>query len=251
MSTPVKGPVDWITICGSIASILAVFGFTLAGPLLSLKKHIKESTTKIPRSTWEPSSMIPTPRTSPAKTLWEHADLKGRDSQGRTADLIVHVLSQEYNWALASSNTVQHLGKNQPPDVIRSHLRQPGLERQMRTATDVIAIGTASCEGSVEAEGQRARDRADQLLIWLRESLPGFDDPAQRPDLWRLNLGKYRGECDPASGSRIQQRRIIYLTVVRKDPGIELTSATRNAINSSGALGFQLDEYHDFDMILR
>jgi hypothetical protein len=254
MSTPVKSPVDWITIGGSIASILALFGVTLAGSLpfiFNFKEKLEVSTTKIPRSTWERSPIIPTPKPSPAIELWEKAELKGRDSQGRTADLIVHVLSQEYNWALASSTMVQHLGKDQDPDVIRKHLKQSGLERQMRIATDIIAVGTASCEGSIEEERERARARADRLLIWLRESMPGFDDMEQRPDLWRLNLGKYRGECDSDGSSRIQQRRIIFLTVVKKDPGIDLEGALRNAINSSGALGFQLDEYHDFEMILR
>jgi len=167
------------------------------------------------------------------------------------------VLSQNYYWAYESKALVLYQGEK---GEIQDHLQAPGLQTQIADATDVIAVGTASCEGSRSREANRAALRAERLEDWLHEAMPDATTLASRPQLWRLNLGKYRTPepCEPLPDNPTWeqdkthwQRRVVFLLLDRTGTHYsdsELEVLLRKAMNREAALDIHPRDYWEFDL---
>lgn len=135
----------------------------------------------------------------------------------------VFVLSEEFCWIRGRQGgptelpQVERLGTPVAEKEVLAFLKSDGLQHQMRAATDVVAVGLASCEGQESRELRRAEARAMQLVYWLRQAHPAD----HLVNLWRVNVGQHRGPCPGATALETRrQRPVLFVALVRKR-GIE------------------------------
>lgn len=163
-----------------------------------------------------------------------------RDLKGNSGAIETIVLSNDYAWAFQSHTTVEREG--QVAD-IRQHLMTPGISSEIAKYTDVIAVGTASNEGALTnstEEASRASRRADQLQLWIKEYV------ATSNPLHRLSLGYYKAEDLKKQSS--DQRRVVIVGVLRKDPALDLREALKNSLPFISTFPFKLREYSSFEL---
>lgn len=190
----------------------------------------------------EPSEPVPTvqppsPPPPPPVIPWDLTPGKEFD---------IFVLSQEYRWELGTNRVMR-------PDGILADMGQNFdllLEQHGRRYKDLIAVGTASCEGEEGVEIDRAEGRAEQMILWLREALDRIGDREER-HLYRLNLGRYRSCAGSLFSSTERQRRIILIAIKERRPDMGLTAlgqALRAELDDPGRLplGFATVEYLRF-----
>jgi len=179
------------------------------------------------------------------KTWYDH-DIEGADKQGRRAKFRIRILSQEYRWVFGSSDMIE-IGNSRDEDgrEIRRLFEKRNMQEYMRRMTDVIAVGTASVEGERREEVQRANERADRILSWIRP-LPFRDPPI---GLHKLNLGQFRQVCDPGSENTSHQRRLIIVGVLEKETGSNICQALYNTLTgiSLERLPFNVRCYSNFE----
>lgn len=159
-----------------------------------------------------------------------------------TAKFDIYILSGECSWKFASINIA--LSPNETRKDIKSHLAD--LINRMKQATDIICVGSASVEGRLAEEENRATARAEQLIVWLREVLP------YRIPLWTLDFGQFKGTFDkwesPSHSQTAHQRKVILIGVYEKAEGINLREALRNVLEQEGALPYNLDDFSKFEL---
>lgn len=208
-----------------------------------------------PRQVWASIPAVPGPFPPSPEVFgeWEYQEFPCEDLTCR-----LFVLSQNYYWAYESRAVVLYQGEE--CDIYDDHLMTPGLQAQMADATDVIAVGTASCEGHRTMEATRAALRAQRLEDWLREALPDATNLASRPQLWRLNLGKFRSPepCDPLPDNPTWeqdkthlQRKVVFLLLDRRGTDYtdnELEDLLQRAMNEEAALDIHPRDYWEFDL---
>ncbi|HKH48732.1 MAG TPA: hypothetical protein VKM72_29045 [Thermoanaerobaculia bacterium] len=162
-------------------------------------------------------------------------------------DFDVFVLSQEYRWQRGKTTVLD------PDGLVTS------LERELDTLVrqtggeyaDLIAVGTASCEGGPDEELKRAQERADQIVIWTRKALVRAGEPSRRT-LHTLNLGKYARDCSDSPVIRAdprltdEQRRIILIACKTKVHTKELVKALHRRMNEERPFGIHPDDYTTF-----
>ncbi len=166
---------------------------------------------------------------------------KGTDSQGRTAEFNIAVLSIEYKWKFGSSYQIQYNDRVINVDQLKSYLEEQGIYRIMENPTEVISIGTASCEGKPATEERRAFERAKQIQL-LTKSLFGKVSSVKGYRL--LNLGQFVGEdCQSDRESTSYQRSLIIMGVKRKSEGVVLDEALRSRLVQKPFADFSLEDY--------
>ncbi|MDO8793630.1 MAG: hypothetical protein Q7J25_03325 [Vicinamibacterales bacterium] len=131
------------------------------------------------------------------------------DGAGKSATYRIIALSNTFFWKRRETTiVVDSDGRNV---LLESYLASSGVSAQLNAATDLIAVGTASCEGGAEVENDRAMARADNLSAWLRKvMLPTVEH------LFALNLGQYITDCSRDQNDR--QRVVLIVAVVDKQP---------------------------------
>lgn len=151
----------------------------------------------------------PPPPPPPPDTGW-------RKEPAGAFDLFV--LSQEKRWKLGTAKVVDADGED--VEDMRSKLKLLLWQLRMDYG-DLIAVGTASCEGALGRESSRAGRRSEHLVEWLREALADLNDPEPR-QIYRLSLGRFR-ECGGLSPEETDdQRRIIVLAIRNRHHGLSL-----------------------------
>ena len=167
--------------------------------------------------------------------------VEGTDSQGKTAEFNVAVLSREYKWQFGSSYQVKYNDRLIPIDTLRSDLEAEGIQRIMENPSQVISVGTASCEGSPVQEERRAFERAKQIQL-LGKKL--FSQVSSVRNYRLLNLGQFRGEnCTLNQDETSYQRSVIIIGVKQESPGVILDEALRSRLEKKPFGDFQIDEY--------
>ncbi|HEY9705846.1 MAG TPA: serine/threonine protein kinase, partial [Allocoleopsis sp.] len=120
---------------------------------------------------------------------------------------------------------------------LKSKLEKDGIRRVMQNPNRIISVGTASCEGELVKEENRAFQRA----VNIRENLVKKLLPAKDYNL--LNLGQNKtAECVPNPEITSFQRSIIIIGVKKDTPGIILNEALRDRLLGQ-IEGLNLDEY--------
>ncbi len=165
----------------------------------------------------------------------------GTDSKGRTAEFEVAVLSREYEWKLGSSYEIQSAGQIINVNDLITRLQQEGIQNRLGNSTDIISVGTASCEGDLQTEEIRALERAKSIQI-LAKTLFG-NTPAIK-DYHLLNLGKFKN-CSSNSNPSLTsyQRSIIIVGVTKKTPGVILDEALSDRLSSKPFGDFKIEDY--------
>ncbi|MEC4812595.1 MAG: serine/threonine-protein kinase [Scytonema sp. PMC 1069.18] len=166
---------------------------------------------------------------------------EGKDSEGRVAEFNVAVLSVEYKWLLGSYFQIRHNDQIINLDNLRANLEQEGIQRIMENPSEIISVGTASCEGAVEVEQRRAFERAKQIQLLVKKlfihtpSLKGYR---------LLNLGQFqRSDCQPNQDLTAYQRSIIIIGVKKQSEGVILDEALRNRLEKKPFADFKLEDY--------
>ncbi|MCU0515484.1 MAG: serine/threonine protein kinase [Oscillatoria sp. Prado101] len=166
---------------------------------------------------------------------------EGRDSKGRTAEFSVAVLSVEYKWSFGSSYQIQYNDKVIAVDDLRANLEQEGIQKIMENPSEIISIGTASCEGERSVEERRALERAKQIQL-LSKKL--FSKLGSVKGYRLLNLGQFaRGECQTSGDLTSYQRSIIIIGVRKKSEGVLLDEALRSRLENKPFADFTLEDY--------
>ncbi|AFZ14969.1 serine/threonine protein kinase [Crinalium epipsammum PCC 9333] len=166
---------------------------------------------------------------------------EGTDSQGKTAEFEVAVLSREYEWRLGSASQIQSNDEIIKVQDLQQRLEQQGVLNRLGDTTDIMSVGTASCEGAVAAEELRALQRAKNIQL-LTKTLFGNSPTVKNYHL--LNLGKFK-DCEktinPSETS--YQRSLIIVGVSKKDEGVLLDEALYDRLNKKPFGDFKLEDY--------
>jgi hypothetical protein len=173
------------------------------------------------------------------KTSWKPPKKEeGADNQGRTAKFEFYSLINDYGWKIGSTDTVENLTN---PQVVKAQefldrkLSEQGIRTRIQKSSDVIAVGVASCEGSVSLE----RERADKRGKVIRQALePIFTSTEGK--LHVLLLGKYNDtNCHNQSrNDTAKQRSLLIIGVTDKMPDVNLQEASEKAIKKYELKGY-------------
>lgn len=147
-----------------------------------------------------------------------------KDSKGRTASIVIHLLTDEHRWKLSRWDLLENLKSEVDFSV--------PMRRLMNSATEIICIGASSEEienGYSQDEGRKREEwwagrRADSIAMWVRAAL---DKPI---NVRKLNIG----HRDPANEREAQsdtsdQRRVIIVLVLKEEEGVDMDQALRDA----------------------
>ncbi len=186
---------------------------------------------------------LPTPGQSPQKKgdVDYFPYVEGTDSQGRTAEFNIAVLSREYKWQIGSSYQVKYNDQLIPLDTLQSSLEQEGIRRIMENPSAIISVGTASCEGSPASEERRAFERAKQIQLLVKKL---FRDVSSVQDYRLLNLGQFKQDnCQSNQDETSYQRSIIIIGVRKQTEGVVLDEALRSRLEKKPFGDFKLEDY--------
>ncbi|MBD2384515.1 serine/threonine protein kinase [Cylindrospermum sp. FACHB-282] len=166
---------------------------------------------------------------------------EGKDSQGRVAEFNIAVLSVEYKWLLGSNFQIKYNDKIISLDLLRSNLEQEGIQKLMENPSEIISVGTASCEGKVTAEQRRALERSQQIQLLAKKL---FNNTPSVKGYRLLNLGQFqRVDCQANQDSTAYQRSIIIIGVKKQSEGVILDEALRDRLEKKPFADFKLEDY--------
>lgn len=134
------------------------------------------------------------------------------------AQVEISVLDAEHHWPIGKADRIIRPGGGEV--LFEEFFNSSGIERRLRKAKDIIAIGTASCEmetpggNGEQREEARAKDRALQLINWLRP----LDSLSESTSLYMVNLGRFQDDNCPSNPYETrQQRNAILVSVLYKE----------------------------------
>jgi eukaryotic-like serine/threonine-protein kinase len=160
------------------------------------------------------------------------------DSQGKSAEFNMAILTEEYRWHPGSSTEVSLVGdKPKPLKNLKRLLEEKGITKIMDNPNQVIAVGTSSCEGSPQEEETRAMERAKTIQNDLGRAIFSVRDYPI------LNLGQYRRDtCSRSGKDNSFQRTIILMGIRRESPGVVLNEALYTRLQNISK-EFKLEDY--------
>jgi hypothetical protein len=175
--------------------------------------------------------------------------IKGKDKKGNEATFEFYTLfgvNDDYFWAYESSDRIEDTSRKRllnAENFFDEQFNQIGIKQRIVNALDVISVGVASCEGAKQKEEVRAKNRAKAIRRSIRTIATTV-----RGELPLLLLGQYQDEkCLQQNSDKTQdQRSIIIIGVVQKDPNVDLNEAVQNAmtnLSSSKELKLELEKY--------
>ncbi len=166
---------------------------------------------------------------------------EGKDSQGRVAEFNIAVLSVEYKWQLGSTYQIKYNDQTITLDSLKSNLEQEGIQKIMENPSEIISVGTASCEGNITAEQSRALERSQQIQLLGKKI---FSNTPSVKGYRLLNLGQFqRKDCQANQDSTAYQRSIIIIGVKKQAEGVILDEALRDRLEKKPFADFKLEDY--------
>lgn len=165
--------------------------------------------------------------------------LSAKDSQGKSAEINMAVLSDKYEWQLASDNQVKLKGQTQslPISVLKQELVKQGIFKIMDNPNRIVAIGTASCEGSGTEEELRALNRARTIQEQLVKQL------FQVKKYPILNLGQFkRDNCQINTTETSFQRSLVIVGLRKESEGLLIKEAVYQRLSKT-IKNFKIDDY--------
>ncbi len=162
------------------------------------------------------------------------------DSQNRSAEINMAILSDRYEWKLASNDRVRLKGKTESipiADLTKELEKRKDIFKVMNNPNRIIAIGTASCEGTVPTEEARAMNRATIIQSKIIKQL--FEVKEYRI----LNLGQFkRDNCQKNIKGTSLQRSLVIIGMRNESPGLEVKAALYKRLGET-IKDFNLQDY--------
>jgi hypothetical protein len=157
--------------------------------------------------------------------------IEGKDKAGRRGVFDVVVLNKSFLWVRGSSDALEKDGRT----IARADLAAAVLDDEvcaaLADATDVIAVGTASQEGTAAEEMARAERRARTAAQLVGGAVTG------NVPVWTLNLGQYRDPCeDCETGGTSWQRPFIVIAVKSLKTDADMGEALADAMTGKERL---------------
>ncbi|MBD2446335.1 serine/threonine protein kinase [Nostoc sp. FACHB-152] len=166
---------------------------------------------------------------------------EGRDSQGKTAEFSIAILSNEYKWLLNSNFQIKHNDKIVSLDFLKLNLEQQGIQQMMEYPTDIISVGLASCEGNIAVAQRLGLERAKQIQLLAKKL---FSNTSSIKRYRLLNLGKFqKSNCQPNQDLTAYQSSVIIIGVRKKSKGVILDEALRDRLVNKPFADFKLEDY--------
>jgi eukaryotic-like serine/threonine-protein kinase len=165
--------------------------------------------------------------------------LSAKDSRGNSAEINMAVLSDRYEWQLASDNQVKLKGETRslPISVLKQELIKQGIFKIMDNPNRIVAIGTASCEGSNAEEELRALSRAKTIQDQIVKQL------FQVKEYPILNLGQFkRDNCQRDSTGTSFQRSLVIIGLRKESTGLMVKEAVYQRLGKT-IKNFNIDDY--------
>ncbi len=165
--------------------------------------------------------------------------LSAKDSQGKSAEINMAVLSDRYEWQLGSDNQVKLKGQNQsvPISVLKKELEKQGIFKIMDNPNRIIALGAASCEGAGPIEEARAMSRGQVIQSQLVKQL------FQVKEYPVLNLGQFkRDNCKLNTIGTSFQRGLVIVGMRNETAGLEVKAALYQRLGKT-IKGLNLNDY--------
>jgi eukaryotic-like serine/threonine-protein kinase len=165
--------------------------------------------------------------------------LTATDRRGKSSEINMAVLSDRYEWGLASSDQIKLKGKTEtlPISVLKQELEKQGIFKIMDNPNRIIAIGTASCEGANPEEEARAMNRAKTIHEQLIKKL------FQVKEYRVLNLGRFnRDNCALDTPGTSFQRSLVIIGMRKESPGLEVKEALYTRLGKT-IENLKLDDY--------
>ncbi len=188
--------------------------------------------------------------------LWlESRTFIGTDSQGRTANLRIYILSQDYAWAFGEGREIVTAGQSV---ALRTLFTGTDFRDRFCNSDNLMAIGTSSFEGPQELNHRLARTRGQALVAALSTLKPTCDN--EGPTLLAASLGEH-AETSPCPGrvrcpeATKSQRRILLVGVNGSEDGIDYNEALWSGMRrfDAGEDGFfrdfRLADYDQFEVL--
>jgi eukaryotic-like serine/threonine-protein kinase len=157
--------------------------------------------------------------------------LSATDRRGNSAEINMAILSDKYEWQLGSDNQVKLKGdsKSIPISTLKQELdKHKDIFKVMENPNRIIAIGTASCEGTGPEEEARAFSRANVIQTQIVKEL------FQVKEFPILNLGQFkRDNCQRNAPGNSFQRSLVIIGMRKESPGLEVKSALYKRIRGT------------------
>jgi len=169
--------------------------------------------------------------------------VEGFDKQNRRGLFDIVVLKKKFLWVRASYNQLERDGIVIPLETVSETIFDRDMRYTLEAATDIIAVGTASQEGTASREVARANRRARETAKLIKSTLD------KKVPIWVLNLGQYRDRCENCEAMETNwQRPFILIATVRKDENLNLKEALRDAMRGRTKLP-SIQRYSDFKFL--
>jgi eukaryotic-like serine/threonine-protein kinase len=165
--------------------------------------------------------------------------LSAKDSQGKSAEINMAVLSDRYEWQLGSDNQVKLKGQSKSVSisVLKQELEKQGIFKIMDNPNRIIALGAASCEGAGPVEEARAMSRGKAIQSQLVKQL------FQVKEYPVLNLGQFkRDNCKLNTTATSFQRGLVIVGMRNETAGLEVKAALYQRLGKT-IKGLNLNDY--------
>jgi eukaryotic-like serine/threonine-protein kinase len=165
--------------------------------------------------------------------------LSAKDSRGKSAEINMAVLSDRYEWQLASDSQVKLKGQTQslPISVLKQELIKQGIFKIMDNPNRIVAIGMASCEGTGTEEEVRAMNRAKVIQDQIVKQL------FQVKEYPILNLGQFkRDNCQKDTQGTSFQRSLTIVGLRKESEGLMVKEALYQRLGKT-IKNFAIDDY--------
>ena len=152
------------------------------------------------------------------------------------------MLSEGCRWVLASVSDIDCNGTRfAGRELIQSHLPASLLD-QIDHGADLVSIGAASLEGTVERETERAQERANNMATWVSQRVK------MTGRIWIVNLGQFKRACrDCGVADSSAQRPVILATIVHQENADLASDLIKESMKANGAIP-DPDNYTRFEV---
>lgn len=144
---------------------------------------------------------------------------------GSTGIFDIYLLDKRYVWATGSETIIEGLGDLSVKGAWKS-LFSEQLQNLIKNANEILVVGTADIRNKTERENARAGNRSRTLLSVVTD----IRENGQTAFNW--NLGQWKGAT---SIPFEDQRRVIFIEIVRRSAGMELKDGVRRALEENQA----------------
>ena len=159
----------------------------------------------------------------PERDKKEEKRIEERNDQGEPIGFIIKPLSKSHVWVESSETEIEGIGDISKPDGGKRLSSE--LQDELRNAKELIVVGTADIRPGRDglSENQRAGGRT-RTLEQASGKIRGSES-----NVIAWNLGKWVGH--PSFNIEFEdQRRVIFIELIRPNPRAEFESALRRAL---------------------